>query len=523
MSSDRKIILCLICFGWISSVSSGQSSHPLPVENGIYVAIQRLQNRGYLLELNPTALPYTEDEVRAALASLSAPDLDKAERVWLRQIEGRLSRVVPARHESIVGVRLLPGIRATNNGRLDALRYRSGADNHVFQNILLQFRFASNRIASALAVRHDLYYDRDPDGLDTVLRWMSRTEDSYLRFEGKIFGLVIGRFSRHWGLYGQPSTMLSSNPRSYDQLGFRIGGSRLSIRSILGELDSITTDGRFTGVAGDDSVKVGSERRYVAYHRLDWRPTRNFVVTFMQSTLYSGANSGLSLKYLNPFHSVIFALDSLPKNDENNGIVGMGLWYRSSKAVFHFQGILDDVDVLNLSEPISFAITGSVTFPRVASLLDLTFGGEAIASRTYNTIQPEGRYIYLLRGLAAQFSDYIAINAQVDYHAFSWAPGLLLSPRIDVLWQGERDIRQAYPTNDDDIKTILTGTIERTIRAALRMRYEPTEWMFISVDAGINNLTNAFNVAGKSLMKIIGVVEVGLTLSIDRAFNMEFL
>ncbi len=522
MSSYRKAFFCLICFGLISSVSSGQSSHPLPVEDGIHVAIQRLQNRGYLLELNPTAFPYTEGEVRAALLGLSAADLDEAERAWLRQIEGRLSSTRPASHESVVGVRLLPGIRATNNGRLDALRYLPGADNHIFQNILLQFRFASGRIASAMAVRQDLYYDRDPDGLDAALRWLSRTEDSYLRFEGKLIGLVIGRFSRHWGLYGQPSTLLSSNPRSYDQLGFRIGGSRLSIRSILGELDSITSDGRFTGAAGDDSVKVGSERRYVAYHRLDWRPTRNFVVTFMQSTLYSGANSGISFKYLNPFHSVIFALDSLPKNDENNGIVGMGLWYRSPKAVFHFQGIVDDVDVLNLDEPMSYAVTGSVTFPRVMSLLDVTFGGEAIASRTYNTLQPEGRYIYLLRGLATQFSDYVAINAQADYHAFSWAPGLLLSPRIDVLWQGGSDIRQTFPGNNDDLETILTGTVERTIRAALRMRYEPTPWAFITVDGGINSISNTLNVPGKSLTKFIAVVEFGLRFSFDYAFDIEF-
>lgn len=522
MSSYRKAFLYLICFGWISSVSSGQSSHPLPIEDGIYIAIQRLQNRGFLLELNPTAFPYTEGEVRVALSSVSAEDLDEAERAWLRQIEGRLSSVAPISHESVVGIRLLPGIRATNNGRLDALRYLSGADDHVFQNILLQLRFASGRTASALAVRHDLYYDRDPDGLDTALRWLSRTEDSYFRFEGKIFGFAIGRFSRHWGLYGQASTLLSSNPRSYDQLGFRIGGSRLSIRSILGELDSITADGRYTGAAGDDSVKVGSERRYVAYHRFDWRPTKDFVVTFMQSTLYSGANSGLSLKYLNPFHSVIFALDSVPKNDENNGIVGMGLWYRSAKAVYHFQGIVDDVDVLNLKEPISYAVTGSVTLPRVTNLLDITFGGEAIASRAYNTLQPEGRYIYLLRGLATQFSDYVAINVQADYHAFSWAPGLLLSPRVDVLWQGESDIRQSYPDNSDAPKTILTGTVERTIRAALRMRYEPTTWAFVSVDAGINSLTNPFNASGKSLTKFIAVVEFGLRFSFDHAFNIDF-
>jgi len=494
----------------------------MPVEDAVYVAIQRLQNRGFLLELNPTALPYTEGEVQAALSSLTAATLDDAERVWLRRIESRLTGAQPAGRGSLVGIRLLPGVRATNNGRLDGLRYRSGADDHVFQNILLQLRFSSNRIASALAVRHDLYYDRDPDGLDTALRWLSRTEDSYLRFEGKIFGLVIGRFSRHWGLYGQPSTLLSSNPRSYDQLGFRIGGPRLSIRSILGELDSITADGRFTGAAGDDSVKVGSERRYVAYHRLDWRPTRNIVVTFMQSTLYSGANSGFSLKYLNPFHSVIFALDSVPKNDENNGIVGMGLWYRSAKAVYHFQGIIDDADVLNLKEPISYAITGSVTIPGVASLFDLTLGGEAIASRTYNTLQPEGRYIYLMRGLATQFSDYIAINAQADYHAFPWASGLLLSPRIDVLWQGESDIRHTYPDTDEDLGPILTGTVERTIRAALRIRYEPNSWAFVSVDAGINNITNSFNISGRSLTKFIAVVEFGLRFSFDHAFDIEF-
>ena len=58
------------------------------------------------------------------------------------------------------------------------------------------------------------------------------------------------------------------------------------------------------------AVRVGNRRRFLAAHRWDWRPTRKVALTFMESAIYSGSNSGVSLKYINPLHPFIFVVDN---------------------------------------------------------------------------------------------------------------------------------------------------------------------------------------------------------------------
>ena len=92
----------------------------------------------------------------------------------------------------------------------------------------------------------------------------------------------------------------------------------------------------------DDSVRVGNKRRYLAAHRWDWRPSRNFMLSAMESVLYSGSNAGLSLKYLNPLHPFTFVVDNRPKNEENNGFVTGLLWAQFKRLTVHAQMMVDD-------------------------------------------------------------------------------------------------------------------------------------------------------------------------------------
>jgi hypothetical protein len=533
MSLKRSLLLALVLLPGLTTPSFSQNAQLIRAEDGIYTSIRRLQNRGYLLELNPTDLPYSEGRLREAMNRIDSTSLSAAAKEWVRLIDDFLGPEMPrggTDRRSMVGLRVQPGLMASNNGRIEPLRYLPGRDERVWENALFQGRFSFGPIAAAMGFRHDLYYDRDPDGLDSALRWLVRSEDGYLRYDGKYVQAEFGRFSRHWGVFSQEATLISSNPRSYDQLGLRIGGNRLSLRTILGELDSITGDGRFTGAAGDDSVRVGSERRFIAAHRLDWRPDRNTVITVTQATLYSGANSSLSLKFANPLHPVIFALNNVPKNDENNGFLGLSVWLRRSSSILALQGVLDDFDLLNLKEPASFALSGSLTLVSAVGESDFTFGGSAVASRTFNTLQPEGRLIYLQRGLATQFSDYVTIFSSLDWYAFRWVKGLTLTPRIDVLWQGEEDIRNEFPRNKDfrvaqglpPVGTILTGVVERTTRTAVQITYEPDARFFLRMDTGINFIRNAQNVTGRSRTRFLTSLSFGFRFALDRSFDLDF-
>ena len=119
----------------------------------------------------------------------------------------------------------------------------------------------------------------------------------------------------------------------------------------------------------------------------------------MEANLYSGPNASPSLKYLNPLFLHTFLVDEPPKNDENNGLLAGMLWLHRGRLTLHGQLLLDDFDLLAESgEPPSLALTGTL-HARLAPAVDAGARLSVLSARVYNTHQPEGRYLYLLRGL----------------------------------------------------------------------------------------------------------------------------
>ncbi len=512
----RALSLLLLTFFAFAGAARAQSNRLVPLEDPAYRYIERLQRRGRLLELHPTALPYRHAEIAAALRNVDRSALSPVEASWITQLDARFPERSTGRDEAVLGVRLGGGASAANTRRRDALR-PLGTDAHAYENALAQVFFEKGPFVAQLGARHDLYYDRDPDGLSPVRRLVARSEESYAGAHTPLASVYLGRFANHWGLPGGAGVVVSDNPRSYDQLNLRLGGPRLAIRSLLGELDSITADGRYTGIAGDDSVRA-SERRFFAAHRFDWRPTPNLVLSLMESAIYSGGNSGISLKYLNPVNPFFFVVDNRPKNDENNGAVAGLIWLHAGRFTLHGQLMFDDFDVLNGQEPASFAITGSLVYAARADV-DLGGGLEAVAARTYNTIQPEGRFLYLLRGLATQFSDYVHAHAFADLYL---VPDLTLTPRLDVLAQGEGDIRQPFPAKDADVPGILTGTVERTVRTSVRLFFQRDPRWWVRLDLGVNFTKNKGSVKGADETRFVGLAEFGIRLTFDRNFKLGF-
>jgi len=516
-----RLVFVILSFCTLASPDVFAQVHRiLPVGDRSYEYIQRLQRRGILLDLNPTALPYREGEIVEALDNVKEDGLSSIEQRWVRQLRSRFHVTPVGKAEIAAGLELEMGGSAVNSERRDVLR---PLRNHVrgFEHLAVRAFLEHGSFIAQFGGRHDLYYDRDPDGISPVNRLKSRPEDDYIGYDGSFASVFLGRFANHWAAVDAPASVISANPRPYDQINLRFGGKRFSLRSLLGELDSITADGRFTGIAGDDSVRAGSERRYIAAHRFDWRPSPTVVVTFIESALYSGANSGLSLKYLNPFSMAILTVDNRPKNDENNGLVGGSIWVQAHRTTFFGQLMFDDFDILNRQEPASFTLIGRITRP-TSPFADLGIELEIVSARTYNTAQPEGKYLFLLRGLATQFSDYLHANAFSDLYLDQVLPGLTISPRFDYLAQGESDIRQPFPPKGSPIPTLLNGIVERTYRGALRLDFQPDDWWWIGADVGVNHVTNEHAVMGRHSTHFVGQVEFGLRLSLDRAVHLDF-
>ena len=465
-----------------------QPARTLPLGDEAYRLIERLQRRGVLLELHPTALPYTEAEVARAVDGTRLAGLRPHEAEWLRGLERRARPAEPAGDELALRADIGAGTSVSSSGRLDPLRPTDGDPTlsagglAVFPSASAHVALGTERAVAQLGLRHSVYANDDPDGLDLVNRLMVRNEEGYVAYRSPRVDVALGRIETHWGPAHRDALFVSDNPRPFDAVHLRIGGPRLSVRGLLGELDAANPDGTFDGRAGDDPSAAPRIDRFVAAHRFDWRPSPFVALTVFESAIYSGANAGLSPAWLLPTQGFAFFVDNTPKNVENNGSVGGGLWVHRRGWTLAGELFLDDLDLLNSSEPASAAITGSLTRAELLPRLDAEIGLTAVTARAYNAAQPEGKFVYGLRGLGTEFNDYVRARAGADWYP---SRGVTVSPDVEGLWQGEQTIESPFPANDQ-VDTILTGDVVRTLRlgAEVRVARDPRWWA--ALDLGLN-------------------------------------
>ncbi|MEM9663756.1 MAG: capsule assembly Wzi family protein [Bacteroidota bacterium] len=517
----RSFLGLLLLTALAASPAWAQADRLVPVGSWHYDVIVRLQQRGHLLTLPPTALPYTQGDIAEAVAQTDTTTLHPVERRWLHLLRRALRRVSERVEAPTVRweVALDGGGQAANTERPHVLR-PLGEIVYAYPYGQIGGAVQFGPLVAELRTRHDLFYNDDPDGLDTALRAAARSDHTYVGARGTGWAVRLGRFAQHWGVHGETATVISSNPRTYDQLSLRLGGDRLFVHSLLGELDSATQDGRFTGTAGDDSVRVGSDRRFVAAHRWTWRPSPRLSVSLQESALFSGPGTGFSLKYLNPVHPFVYVVDNRPKNDENNGMVGLLLWGQHRRWTVHGQLLFDDLDLLGIgNEPPSIAATASLHRGAWTPILDAGVRATLVTLRTYNAGQPQGRYLYLLRGLATQFSDYVEAEAYARVLLDAWLPGLEATPYLAYLEQGDRDIRQPFPPKDSPVGWIFDGPTTQTWRPGVRLLYQASPWWWVRADLGLNRSQLE---GTDATMRAVGLLEVGFRLQLDGTYSIAF-
>ncbi|HEX7071455.1 MAG TPA: hypothetical protein VF190_11645 [Rhodothermales bacterium] len=530
ISATRHLLLALFVALVLAATTvdvRAQADRLLSLDDPAYEYVRRLQRRGYLPELNPTALPYTQGEVAAAVARVPKRRLRGPERYWHRALAERFEWMERDRRDprAHVGGMLMAGGAATNNDRLDPLRYAEtdrpileAGEIRLYPNAALQVYFDRSPFVAQLGLRHDVFYDVDPDGLDAVNRLYVRNEEAYVGVNTRIASVYLGRFAHHWAPLDVPAVLIGNNPRSYDQLTFRLGGTRLALRSVLAELDAANADGEFTGRADDDAEPPIN--RYLAAHRLDWRPTPSVGFSLSESALYSGAGVSPSIKFLSPVHTFLFLVDNRPKNEEHNGFFAASAWGRWRRATGSLQVMLDDFDFLNADEPASLAAVADVGVT-VRPWLDLGATVHAVTALAYNTHQPEGRYLYLLRGVATEFSDFVHVEASAQIYPGA-LPSLSIEPNVHVLWQGEGDVMDPFPADASGQETLLLGIVEQTTRIATRLRFQPDPRAWMGVDLGVNLVRNEGHATGEESVRFIGLFEFGLRLSLDRPYGLAF-
>ena len=516
-----------------TSAAPLRSARILSLDDPAYRWIARLHRRGHLLTLNPTALPYTEGELARALASVADSSLSRLEMRWAEQLRARLRPALRATAESgVFAVEGAAGGAVTNNERLDPVRFTDVADPTIEAGDLNAYPRASARasfgvgpVVAQLGLGFDLFYRDDPDGIPLVKELAIRNEEASIGFASPAFDLRLGNLGRQWGLPDGDGVFVSDNPRSYDGVSLRMGGGALALRSSLSELDSALPDGTFTGRAG--AAPEGSNpsiRRYLVAHRIDWRPRPWVTVTFVETMLYSGFGSSVSLPAALPSALYVFLNDGPPKNNENNNIIGGILTVQRGRVQVSGQFAMDDLDILDRTEPGSLALTGDLTV--AGERADLGLALTAVSGRAYDTGFPEQSFLFANRGIATQFSDYVLARTFADVYLDDLTPGLTVRPEVQLLVQGERDIRQPYPNDKnpegDKVPFIFAGTPERTLRAGATVRLQPSPWWWVQADLGINRTADDGFQEGTTVTRLVGFVEGGARIRLGAPVRLSW-
>lgn len=494
------VIVLLPYVGFMAPVAA----QILPADDPAWDLAWPLMVRGAATDVAWTVAPLEESALQDILNASPSP--------WARRLEvlapasTALGYWAPgAPFSPLWGIRVRAQALATPFARQDPLRPDAPSDPAIYQTVQYASFLRLDNWTAGFGWRHDGWYDRDPDGIDAALRWAIRPENTYLRYSSRYVDAMLGRVIQHWGAHSRPGLLLSDNPRPMDALSLRLGTRAIAIRASVNELDSVTSDGRFTGAAGDDSVAVGSDRRWLASHRIDIRLNPAWSFALMHATLYSGPSSGLSLKFMNPFNVALFAVDNRPKNDENNGFLGAEVRHTGPNGLFMIQVMLDDVDILNGTEPPSMAVT-TLAERALSDVLSTGVEGTLVTARAYNALQPEGKYLYLMRGMGTQYADFVHGRVHVERLVMTSNWLVRSQAAFDVLWQGEGDLRQPFP--DSTTSGLLVGTVRSVVRPSLRLHAMHARGLYARLDAGVAH-GSLVEASGRTGTRLTGTVSVG--------------
>ena len=517
----------------LASSAAAQSHRLLPLGDPAYAMIERMQRRSHLLGLNPTVLPYDEAVLAEALARLVPADLSPQEARWADRLRRRLGptpeRPALRGQQAAATLEIGGGVRAVNNGRLDPARPTGDTDAtvsigdvRVFPLAVFQGSLDAGPLVAQLGARLDTFYPDDPDGLNVGnVSVFLRNEESHVGAVGRLGEVRLGAFGRQWGVPSGTGVFLSDNPQPFDALSLRIGGERLAVRSIAAQLDAATLNVvdqtvTFTGRAGDRS-REPQLQRFLAGHRIDWRPAPGITIAGIETMLYSGNGASLSLPALLPTAVLSFLNDGAPRNTENNGMVGGLLWVQHRNVTVTGQLAFDDFDLFNGQEPASIALTGQAVVAGLADRVDAGVDLTVVTARAYGSLLREQIYTYALRGIGAPESDLVDVRLFADTALDGVLPGLTVGPELRAVWQGEGGYRRLYPPNT--APTILIGDAQRTLRAGIRADLS-MPWYFVRGNLGVNQIQNDGFVRGARRTRLVGIVEAGARIRLASGLSL---
>jgi hypothetical protein len=468
--------------------AAAQASPYVPLDDPAFPFIEHLIARGDLADPSPFVRPFRRDDLRRVLVQADSAGTGDS-----LLIDRLLDRFTEA--DSAPRWRIEPRIggQAYSHSRRDPL-HAEGPDGAQFYGELgLEAVVGNLALVTRPVVEPRLIDDPDWPGRRDI-EVAGRMADAYISAQFRWARLLYGQLDRNWGPSGLAGIPLSNYGYGRPELGFEVGTGRVRFQTLASDLrDERDSSGALV-------------HRYFFAHRLGARLSRRMYLALWETVAIGGVDRNFDDRLRNPL-SLSFLENAYGLGIETNSMLGMDLeWKAGRRLTLQTQLALDDLTYKDRDapdrNPDRWALTVMAFGPlgRQLSWRALYSAASSLAFRTFdNQFQDftDGG-----TGIGRNFADNDQLTLRV---AVPVASRWLLTPELTLLRQGEGDLDDPYPTGIalGDTPQIFIGTVEKTLRAALRIDGSLAHFR-LSADAGYHRIMNHNHIDGRTVSRFEG-------------------
>jgi hypothetical protein len=490
-------------WGLGTSTVAAQASVYLPADHWAVHYIEHLIRRGAMVDPAPLSRPLrSADLVRAlrAVDSLASGavewnlaqriirDLERREQGPFGRLEGHLA-LSAATHP--LRDPLETRCRPTDTGCTE----RDVQDTRGYINGGLGLELLFGPVVAVTRPYFDTRLKYDPDYRGKKDRAVAgRNAEAYASGQWGFGSAFFGALPRNWGPSALQGLVVSPAPYSYDHLAVEIGTTGLRIEGIVTQLDDLRD------TAGTP------HHRYLVAHRIVIRPPGRTTIALSEGSLVAGEGRELEPWYLNILNVGLLA--SYDQNLRANHMFGLDVDTRVGRTRLFGTVLIDDIQIdderQSDQEPPLYGFSLGASLP--VGPASLTAYYTRASNLVYRTIQVTETYVRRGVGLARNFTDYDQLTLEGSALV---GTRLLLRPEITLLRQGEGDMLRPYPpiAAYDTTPSFLAGTVERTLRLALRADFTAGP-LRLAADAGMHLISDHQHVSGADDSQFVGSVSL---------------
>lgn len=510
-SPPRKIRRLIDCMHFLAAVWPAMASPgfgqeiTVPVDHQVYPLLQKAETlrlvEGYALRL----LPLTRTAVHELLQQIDrhADRLSVADRRLLAQMLAEFTDPAvgqPAPPEAEIHlyryeegeVQVFVDARVRQTFRFSRNRYEIDAENisETLASGAVRARFGKHLFLglracnTAIVGENDLGENFDPDAgpIRSVVGSTAFSDQAtgYLALRLGRFGLLVGRDHLGWGSTLAQQLALDAANEPFDMVRLTVDFARWRFSYLHTTLQ---------GIAG---------RRYLAGHRLDWRPAAWLGIGVYETVVYGGraAEPGY-LNPLLPYHIMEHQL-----GDRDNNMLGFDwtLWPGPGLR-FYGEVFIDD---FSFNKPL-----GTYWGNKLAYLAGLQWA-QPLQVRTLELFASFLRidpFVYTHTDSINVYAHYgTSLGAKQGPNAMEWRIGMAWQPLRDARWllgytlseRGAGSIFQPHRPEDGESKGFLRGPTETRHSFQLSLRHQVRRDVFAGFDLNLQYRRAVLGIAGKN-------------------------